>query len=470
MRLNLKFDRLSIFSLLWAVATLFHIISFPANSLSNPFAWGTAFFALLLLFRPQSVLLLMVMLFFSICKTVSWMPFPPNHIVFELILNIGILIALIYKFSSHFSKKLTPQHREELFNAFAPLTRMALLILYFYAVLHKLNTDYLNPAISCGTVLLNGIRLNGFSFIPDNQFLKLSAIYGTLILESAIPFFLCIRKTRSLGIMLGLALHFFLALHPHDGLVSFSVLLFSMFFLFTPADFPDKLKSTINNIIQGKKQYVKPFLFLALISIILLIFILININRTSRLDLLVFDTWCAWGLFLIVIYLTVTFSENFSDSETRNFFQLKPVFWIFPITIFLNGASPYLGLKTETSFSMFSNLRTEGRITNHLFMPLSLHLTNWQEDLVEIKQTDLKPLEQYIINNQLITFFEFQRIIRKNVNHDFHVAYNRNRKSYKLKIEQGKINSLDSISQIPYLLTKIMHFRPIDKGACLCKH
>jgi len=32
----------------------------------------------------------------------------------------------------------------------------------------------------------------------------------------------------------------------------------------------------------------------------------------------------------------------------------------------LNGASPYLGLKTEASLSMFSNLATEGGRTNHL--------------------------------------------------------------------------------------------------------
>jgi hypothetical protein len=54
---------------------------------------------------------------------------------------------------------------------------------------------------------------------------------------------------------------------------------------------------------------------------------------------------------------------------------------VVPLLVF-NGLCPYLGLKTVTTFSMFSNLRTESS-PNHLFMP-QLHLTRLQTDQAEI--------------------------------------------------------------------------------------
>ena len=40
------------------------------------------------------------------------------------------------------------------------------LLLYFYAVLHKLNHNYFNPNISCSNFLLSGYH-ERFAFMPD---------------------------------------------------------------------------------------------------------------------------------------------------------------------------------------------------------------------------------------------------------------------------------------------------------------
>ena len=470
------FDRLTLFSFLWAVATLFHIVSFPANTLTNPFAWMTAFFALLLVFRPHSLGLFMCMLFFSIAKTIYWMPYTPNHIFFELILNIGILAALSYKIFPHLwnspQKSPIETQREDLYNGFAPFARISLLILYFFAVFHKSNTDYLNPIISCGSIFLEEIKFHGFTFIPDSQFVKIAAVYGTLLIEASIPLLLYFRKTRIMGIILGFALHFFLALHPHGGLVSFSALLFSLFFLFTPVDFPDRLKSTITKIGQAHMKSTRRTLYiLAFVALLVLLIIFTNVKWNSRLNLLVFGSWCLWSLFLMTSFLTVAFSEKLSNYRNQDFFKIKNAFfWLFPIIIFLNGMSPYLGLKTETSYSMFSNLKTEGQKTNHLFIPVTLHLTDWQQDLVDIKQTNLKQFFPYIRDNQLITSFEFKRVIHDDLNRNFYVKYFRNGKPFLLTVRKGKVYTADSLTKVPYFLSKIMHFRPVDKGPCLCKH
>jgi hypothetical protein len=62
----------------------------------------------------------------------------------------------------------------------------------------------------------------------------------------------------------------------------------------------------------------------------------------------------------------------------------RPALALAPVLVFLNGLSPYLGLKTEHSWAMFSNLQTEGGHWNHLFMPQSMQVFSFQDDLVRV--------------------------------------------------------------------------------------
>ena len=78
---------------------------------------------------------------------------------------------------------------------------------------------------------------------------------------------------------------------------------------------------------------------------------------------------------------------------------------IFPISVFLIGLTPHLGLKNVQVFAMFSNLRTEGGNTNHLFIPSSFQLFDNLEDLVTIKRSNrrkLNSLSGYLSNRPFI--------------------------------------------------------------------
>jgi hypothetical protein len=57
---------------------------------------------------------------------------------------------------------------------------------------------------------------------------------------------------------------------------------------------------------------------------------------------------------------------------------------------FLNGTTPYLGFKTIVSYSMFSNLRTEGGQSNHLLIPSEqFFLFSYQNDLAFVRSIGL---------------------------------------------------------------------------------
>ncbi|SMB98761.1 hypothetical protein SAMN00120144_1769 [Hymenobacter roseosalivarius DSM 11622] len=151
-------------------------------------------------------------------------------------------------------------------------------------------------------------------------------------------------------------------------------------------------------------------------------------------------------------------------------FKIKPIgFRFIPLVVFLNGMSPYLSLKTQTSLSMFSNLRTEGGISNHLFMPKSLQINGLEKDLVKIIATDLNELKQYTHNKQYITYFEFRRIISE-AKTNLYVNYMRNDQPQTVKIVDGSSTKPELLVPHNWVLTKFVRFRPIDKGACLCKH
>jgi len=61
--------------------------------------------------------------------------------------------------------------------------------------------------------------------------------------------------------------------------------------------------------------------------------------------------------------------------------------WIFPVILFFNGLTPYLGIKNTHAFAMFSNLSTERGETNHFFIPTSIQLSNNLSDLVQINES-----------------------------------------------------------------------------------
>lgn len=57
---------------------------------------------------------------------------------------------------------------------------------------------------------------------------------------------------------------------------------------------------------------------------------------------------------------------------------------MFPVFVVFFALMPYLGLRTAGTFSMFSNLRTEGDISNHLLLAANPLKMWYQEDVVEI--------------------------------------------------------------------------------------
>ena len=64
------------------------------------------------------------------------------------------------------------------------------------------------------------------------------------------------------------------------------------------------------------------------------------------------------------------------------------MFLLVPLLVVANGLTPYLELKTGFGWNMYANLRTADGETNHYLVPRTLPLTDEQDELVVILDSD----------------------------------------------------------------------------------
>ena len=434
---------------------------------------------MLALLRPRSVFALALLLVASMLRTLHWMPFSPNHLLFEFYVDAGILCSLLYSLVSLYG--FNPARwrndgpaasggvsftRERIFEGFAPMARVSLVLLYFYAVFHKLNWDYFNPEISCGTFLTRGL-LDQLHIAHFPYWGKLAAVWGTLVIELLIPVLFLFGATRRWGILLGLVFHFLLALHPHAGLYSFSALLAGFFYLFTPPGFNGSLAAWFGRW-RGRLR-LAPYRAGVFVLAAGILFWWLHQYRQGGFVRAAFVLWyVGWG-FAFAIYLRLFIAHPRDGRSFGAVFSLRPLMWVFVLVVFFNGLSPYLGLKTQTSYSMFSNLRTEGAATNHVLLPRRLFAGHWQDDLVTVVRTNAPVLQEFTDGRRMIAHFELRRMA-SGMKEDFFVDYRRGGREHHLEVRQGVSNDPATTRPHPWLVKKLVRFRPVYADTCHCQH
>jgi hypothetical protein len=93
---------------------------------------------------------------------------------------------------------------------------------------------------------------------------------------------------------------------------------------------------------------------------------------------------------------------------------LTPVYVVVAAVLVVNAASPYVGLKTEATFAMFSNLQTEPGHWNHLLVPEAVRVFGAQDDLVRLEAVTSPTLERRRRSGALMVRFELERYLRQN--------------------------------------------------------
>lgn len=457
-----RLDRLAIFGHFWAVAC----ISSGLRWFSEDSAWGWPMLlaATFLLLRPRSLLGLIGVMLTKIVFVIDVHPFCPNHLLFESLIDVAALATFGMAFLSDRRKRQAPAlieaFRSRAFETFAAAARVSLLLLYFFTVLHKLNRDFFDLESSCGPFLLDLMRAR-LQF-PAPEWVQMLTVWGTLAIEIAIPLGLCFRRTRRLAIVLGLVLHGALAQLPNTGLYSFSTMMFGLYFLFLSPGFTDDLHrrfSVLKDRLPLRRQayWVVPLLLIVLFAAGVVA------DTQGRLKLFGLLLWDVWFVGLVVIGAGPFRSASAVSTFPGLLCPRPALLWILPLVVFFNGMNPYIGLKTLTSFAMLSNLRTEGGETNHFFMRRWIWLSHYQDDLVEVLETDHSELSAYRDEDLLITFHEFRRICSSS-SRDFRVAYLRHGAAKTLEVRGGKSSDVEVTRPLDRWRAWYFGFRAVDAG------
>jgi len=132
--------------------------------------------------------------------------------------------------------------------------------------------------------------------------------------------------------------------------------------------------------------------------------------------------------------------------------------WLYavPATLFILCTAPYLGLRTEASIAMFSNLHTEAGVSNHLLITEPLALFPYQSEVAMIKASSDPDLQRFADRNQGLVMFSLKERLKKKP--EAWVTYELNGVRY----EQATARSLGAFTHASFWERKLLIFKHVD--------
>jgi hypothetical protein len=372
----------ALFAAAFAVSALFESVVEAAALKPEPLPLthaATAVAAIALLGRPSSGLRLLTLGGAFATALVVRLPLVPNHGLIEIGMCLALGLAAVLA-----RRHGEPTTTATLVRRAAPAIRWSLFAMYTWAVVQKLNRDFFDPSVSCGPAELAEVRRHLWWLVPDTPALRWFGIYGTLVVETAIPVLLATRA-RHLGMLLAFGFHWVLG----AGYARFSAMLVATLVLFADPSVLRGAAALWNQQVPAAVRrrlglYVQGVLGIGLLG-------LVTRHAGGPMpDALraVTLTWLAYGAVVAVLFGSlVVWQRAFLTAQRVDLAVAGWALALVPLALLLNGFAPHLGLKNTQVFAMYSNLRTEDGTTNHLFLPASLQVFSTTRDLVTIVES-----------------------------------------------------------------------------------
>lgn len=450
------------FSVLWALAVLFHQGAHRAAS-HDPAQALVALAALVLLVRPGATLALVAMAGAQLVALFVEAPWFSNHWLLHGFVNTGLLVAWLMAASR--VQQASPS-RAEVVRTFAPVARWILLIVYFYGTFHKINTDFLDPATSCGASVYLRLQAAWAPFLPNAHWAVAATTWGTLVLEGSFVVLLLVPRLRWLVLGLALVFHTALGLDLEVPYYDFSVVLYALFFLWLPEDFASTVADRLRAAGGWRAAVASGTLHAGVRTVVAVAFLGVFVDEavlgvSVAPTLAVVVRWMFIAYAAILALLGVVAAQAGADIPPQpnpDILRLRPAaLAILPLLYLFNGMSPYLGLKTETSLAMYSNLRTEGGHLNHLLVPARLDPFGWQDDLVRVVASSDPHLQRIAQPNLRMTWYEFRDYLSGRPQAS--VTYERGGQTVTVA-RAGDVPDFRDRTNV--LLRKLVRFRTVD--------
>lgn len=435
-----------LFTIIWAIFYLLHVTVYSTQYARASFitSLGIGIFALALLLKPGSKPLFIGTIILGCISAVGQMPIISNH---SLITNFFLLSAILLGIYHSLRGNSWAVYFQQL--CFAG--RGLLLIMYLYGVLHKINSDFLNPDVSCAVALWR--EMPYFLSWLDFSVIHYLTIYGTLIGETAIAICLLVPRWRHLGIICGMAFHALLGLSGYSMYPPFSTLCIALHCCFLSP-------MAAQNIIKAHEWTALWCWFKSAKGALVGSGLLLALLFTAWIQ-----SYVAFGilwLLLISPFLLVVarYGNEPATGQLQSDMPSKLIVSSIILLFLFNGFTPYLGLKTAQSINMFANLRLEAGVSNHLIFTGRPGPWRYLDDVVTIEQGGGIEALEYAKSNQLgVVYYQLLDYLQQNPTAK--VDYIRNNVLHKQQsAETLRQDIADTLH--PKWVRKVLHFHAVD--------
>ncbi|MET0532834.1 MAG: thiol-disulfide oxidoreductase [Steroidobacter sp.] len=459
-------DGLVAFSPVWAAAAIFslagdrNMLMFRDGALLGSITWFAVGVAMLLIWRPRWTQLLGLLAAIMFTRYMIAMPVAGNNKMITAFMNAGILIIGVHALLNY---KTTADIRENMYEHMRVVARALLAVMYFYGIFHKINTDFLDPRVSCAVALYMPLA-DGFG-LQDSLTGKYLAIWSTFIVEAIAIVALYWKRYFAVGLLLALMFHFVIPISVYSWYMDFSSLVLALYILSVPrevsAQFYDRCASLFRLLRDrfGSLGQALPFGIviggaIALVALLARFSPQPTIAASHAYQSIWVLMWVVYGGLTMLLLANAALSHLPWRGQQG---PLRPL-WLYavPATLFIVSAGPYMGLRTEASIAMFSNLHTEGGVTNHLVITQPWDFFPYQRDVAMIKASSDPDLQNYADRNLGLVMFTLNEKLLKRPN-DW-VTYELN----GVRHERATAASIGAATHANALERKFLIFKYVD--------
>jgi len=232
--------------------------------------------------------------------------------------------------------------------------------------------------------------------------------------------------------------------------ISFTTLAITLHCLFLSDD-------AAKNIIDSSefkhiREKIKPPLYICLaIVIVISIGVLAYVGSYTQVTIL------AMIFILPICYLIFKYGTSGVQAGNNN--SGKMIGFFVTVVFFINCSLPYLGLKSAQAINMYSNIRLENGVSNHLVFSSSTHYFNYLNDTVVIIKVEGGMNPGLIVGNHYAEVY-YELLAALDNDAALRITYVRNGLLFK---NQSKIDLKDDIDSVlhPEWFRKWFHFQPI---------
>lgn len=459
-------DGLIAFSPVWAAAAIFslagdrNMLVFRDGPLLGAITWGALAVALLLIWRPRWTQLLVLLAGLMLTRYAIAMPVAGNNKLIAAFMNASILIICIHGLLRYSG---TAQWRSNVYEHMRVVARALLAVMYFYGIFHKINTDFLDPSVSCAVALYVPLA-DGFG-LQASLTGKYLAIWSTFIVEAIAIMSLYWKRYFAIGLVLALMFHFAIPISVYSWYMDFSSLVLALYILSVPREVSEKFYARCASLFRllrdrfGTLGQALPF-GIVIGGAVAIVAVLAAFSEQSRIapshayQSVWVLMWVVYGGITMILLADAALSHLpwLGHSGPR-----RPLWlYVMPATLFIICLAPYVGLRTEASVAMFSNLHTEGGISNHLLLKEPAYLFPYQRDVAMIKASSDPDLQHFADRNLGLLMFSLRERLRNKPQH--WVTYELNGVRY----ERATAQSTGALTHANAWERKLLIFKPVD--------